>query len=282
MNVGAWLDVEREESSESSSGILCLYARILIHSTLSPSLVSPLALETLRMPFKRYSATPTPNPMERSCRVFWCHVRQQAWRRAGTRSYNFCSIPGRWYSNHPASHWTEQIFLAGKNSSFNCKMQFDPQQSWQDQGENERNWNTDLCCRKYSSQHTHILKSLQQTVHKLVTKSDVENRLPEGVEGDHTAEFAESFFKKLLKLTEVSPSYIVERTHRVPLGRRIPGVAHRPFLVRFLNYRDRDRILSEARKHYPIKTPLYISSRISQQTFRSRGSPLWRSGKCSA
>lgn len=71
----------------------------------------------------------------------------------------------------------------------------------------------------------------------LVTKSeDVENRLRhnnvrvlgllEGAEGDRTAEFTERFFKKLLNITEVSPTYAAERAHRVPAGRRIPGGAH--------------------------------------------------------
>lgn len=55
----------------------------------------------------------------------------------------------------------------------------------------------------------------------LVVKSDdAENRLrrnnvwvlglSEGAEGDHPTEFAEAFFKELLGLTEVSPTYVVE------------------------------------------------------------------------
>lgn len=72
--------------------------------------------------------------------------------------------------------------------------------------------------------------------------------LAEGSEGDHLVEFAETFFKTLLNLTEISPRYAVERAHRVPTGRYTAEAPPRPFLVRFLNYRDLDCILSEACK----------------------------------
>ena len=108
--------------------------------------------------------------------------------------------------------------------------------------------------------HATSIAELQRTVQSLVAKSDdAENRLrrnnvrvlglPEREEGEHPAEFAEEFFKTLLNLTDVPPTYVVERAHRVPTGRAIPGNPPRPFLVGFLNYRDRDKILSEARKH---------------------------------
>lgn len=111
-----------------------------------------------------------------------------------------------------------------------------------------------------TSQHEGSLSALQRTVQALVARADdAENRmrrnnvrvlgLPEGAEGDRPAEFAEAFFKTLLELREVPPTYVVERDHRVPTGRRVVGAPPRPFLVRFLNYRDRDLILREARKH---------------------------------
>lgn len=61
----------------------------------------------------------------------------------------------------------------------------------------------------------------------LVTKwDDSENRmcrnngcvldLPEGTEGDRPVELAEAFFKDLLGLIEIFPSYVVEHAHRVP------------------------------------------------------------------
>lgn len=45
----------------------------------------------------------------------------------------------------------------------------------------------------------------------------------------------------------------MECAHRVPSGRRPDGAWPRAFLDRLLNFRDRDLILSEARKHPEIK-----------------------------
>lgn len=105
--------------------------------------------------------------------------------------------------------------------------------------------------------HDDALLTLQRTNQSLVAKSDNEEnwlrrnnvRVLGLVEGDHLADFAEAFFMSLLDLTEVPPTYAVERAHRVPTGRSTPGAPPRPFLVRFLNYRDRDRIICEASKH---------------------------------
>lgn len=77
--------------------------------------------------------------------------------------------------------------------------------------------------------------------------------LSEGAEGDTTATFAEQFFKQILQLGDLPPTYVVERAHRVPAGVRPPGTFPRPFLVRFLNYRDRDMILRESRKHHRLR-----------------------------
>lgn len=77
--------------------------------------------------------------------------------------------------------------------------------------------------------------------------------LPEGVEGAKTTMFAEQFFKQILQLADLPPTYVVERAHRVPTGVRPPGTFPRPFLVRFLNYRDRDMILTESRKHQELR-----------------------------
>lgn len=43
--------------------------------------------------------------------------------------------------------------------------------------------------------------------------------LPEGAKGENPADFAETFFKSILALTEVSQTYVVERAHRVPTGK---------------------------------------------------------------
>lgn len=83
--------------------------------------------------------------------------------------------------------------------------------------------------------------------------------LPEGVEGSTPSTFAEQFFKSLLSLGDLPPTYVAERAHRVPTGARPSGAPPRPFLVRFLNYKDRDMLLAEARKHQDLK---YENARI--------------------
>lgn len=99
--------------------------------------------------------------------------------------------------------------------------------------------------------HTAQLAELQSLVSSLVHKvNDAENRqrrnnvrvigLPEGAEGRDSAIFAESLFKQLLNLPDMPPTYVVERAHRVPMGKQPEGAPPRPFLVRLLNYRNRD------------------------------------------
>lgn len=77
--------------------------------------------------------------------------------------------------------------------------------------------------------------------------------LPEGAEGTDATAFAEQFFKSLVSLGELPPTYVAKRAHRVPTGARPSGAPPRPFLVRFLNYRDRNMWLAEARKHKELK-----------------------------
>lgn len=107
--------------------------------------------------------------------------------------------------------------------------------------------------------HDNVAK-LQRTVKLLMARSeDAENRLrcnnvrvvglPKGSEGVHPTSFAESFFKEILSLTKVSSVYIVEGANRIPTGPRLQGSPPRPSLVCFLNYRDQDLLLAEARKH---------------------------------
>lgn len=109
-------------------------------------------------------------------------------------------------------------------------------------------------------QHLAMITDLQTTVKLLVSKSDDAKicmrcsnvrvlGLPEGSEGDHPADFAEAFFKDLLGLTAVSSTYVAEWAHRVPMGRPISGAPPRLFLVYYLNYGDRDHMLTEAKKH---------------------------------
>lgn len=104
------------------------------------------------------------------------------------------------------------------------------------------------------------IADLHSVVRSLVHKvDDAENRqrrnnvrvvgLPEGAEDSLPAAFAESLFKNLLSLPDMPPTYVDERAHRVPMGHRQEGAPQRPFLVQFLNFRDRDMILAEAQKH---------------------------------
>lgn len=74
--------------------------------------------------------------------------------------------------------------------------------------------------------------------------------LPERAESPRIrpAEFAETFLAKLLDFPDMPPTYVVERAHRVPPASPKPGAPLRPFLLRLLNYRDRDRVLAAARQ----------------------------------
>lgn len=83
--------------------------------------------------------------------------------------------------------------------------------------------------------------------------------LPEGAEGDKPVLFAEALFKQLLSLKYLPPTYVVERAHSVPTGRRPPGAFPRPFLVGFLNYKDKDMILAQSRKIQDLK---YENARV--------------------
>lgn len=47
--------------------------------------------------------------------------------------------------------------------------------------------------------------------------------LPEGTEGSHPVTFAENLFKQLLSVTDLPPTYFVERAHWVPTGNRPPA-----------------------------------------------------------
>lgn len=92
-----------------------------------------------------------------------------------------------------------------------------------------------------------FIEDLQFTVKDLVVKSDdAENRLccnnvrvlglPERSEGENPTVFAESFFKDLFQLTDVSPTYVVKRAHMVLSRCPFPGNIACPFLVWFLKH----------------------------------------------
>ena len=78
--------------------------------------------------------------------------------------------------------------------------------------------------------------------------------LPERVEGDNPITFSEKLLTEVLKLTEVSSTFVVERARRISFRIPKPGAPPpRPFLIRLLNYRDRDQILSTARMRADIQ-----------------------------
>lgn len=96
------------------------------------------------------------------------------------------------------------------------------------------------------------LRSCKKQVQSLHEKTvDMENRLcrnnlrvveiPERAKRAKPAEFAKGFLATLLGHLDLPSTFIVERTHRVPTMPPIPGPPPRPFLIKLLNYRDRDR-----------------------------------------
>uniref|UniRef100_A0A803KDP9 L1 transposable element RRM domain-containing protein n=1 Tax=Xenopus tropicalis TaxID=8364 RepID=A0A803KDP9_XENTR len=106
---------------------------------------------------------------------------------------------------------------------------------------------------------TVIKQQLQQALDKT---EDLENRLrrnnvrivglPEKVEGQNPETFIENWLKQTLGNDTFSTMFVVERAHRVPTRPHPPGAPPRPFLLRMLNYRDRDAALKAARIKGPI------------------------------
>lgn len=102
------------------------------------------------------------------------------------------------------------------------------------------------------------LRILQKQVQSLPEKTmDMENRLccnnlrvvgiSEWADGAKPVEFVEIFLTTWLGLTDLPRTFAVERAHRVPTTPPIPRAPPRPFLIKLLNYRDRDRMLVAAR-----------------------------------
>ncbi|KAJ1095558.1 hypothetical protein NDU88_000720 [Pleurodeles waltl] len=69
--------------------------------------------------------------------------------------------------------------------------------------------------------------------------------LPEGKEGNDPTRYIESWLQSIAK-DRLSIHFVVERAHRIPGRKPIPGAPARPVIARILNYRDRD----VARSHY--------------------------------
>lgn len=104
-------------------------------------------------------------------------------------------------------------------------------------------------------------------------RNNVRVGLPEGAEGSKTTMFAEQFFKQILALGDLPLTYVLERAHRVPTGVCPHGAFPRPFLVRFLNYQDRNMILAESRKHQELRfenTRVMLFPDFSAETQKKR------------
>ena len=71
--------------------------------------------------------------------------------------------------------------------------------------------------------------------------------LPEKMEGKNPVEFIEKWLIAAFGREAFSPMFSVERAHRVPSRPPQPGAPPRPFLFKFLHYRDRDATLYNAR-----------------------------------
>lgn len=112
-----------------------------------------------------------------------------------------------------------------------------------------------------------LQKQLKQAADKL---EDMENRqrrsnirvvgLPERSEGANPETFAEQWLRELLGPETFSSQFVAERAHRVPTKPLPPGAPPRPFLIKLLNYRDRDAALRAARQQGDLQ---YNGARVS-------------------
>lgn len=84
--------------------------------------------------------------------------------------------------------------------------------------------------------------------------------LPERAEGSKPELFAEQLIREVLSPVALSPCFIIERAHRIPTRTLPPGAPPRPFIMKILNYRDRDAILAAARQKGEI---LYGNTKLS-------------------
>lgn len=115
------------------------------------------------------------------------------------------------------------------------------------------------------------VQALQQQVKTLQARAeDAENRsrrnnvrilgLPERAEGSKPELFAEQLIREVLSPITLSASFVIERAHRIPTRPLPPGAPPRPFIMKVLNYRDRDGILAAARQKGEIS---YENTRLS-------------------
>lgn len=103
-------------------------------------------------------------------------------------------------------------------------------------------------------EHSSALHTLQTKTKALEYRAeDAENRnrrsnlcivgLAEGMKGNHPTTFIEYLLHSLLPDARLSPQYVVKRAHRVPPKPGSPGTPPQTFILRVLNFQDRDEIL---------------------------------------
>lgn len=76
--------------------------------------------------------------------------------------------------------------------------------------------------------------------------------LPEKCEGRNPIQFAEQWLKDYVTTEGLTGHFSVERAHRLPARPLQQGRPARPFIVRILDYKDRDLLLRKARDKAPI------------------------------
>ncbi|KAI4801018.1 hypothetical protein KUCAC02_006181 [Chaenocephalus aceratus] len=100
-------------------------------------------------------------------------------------------------------------------------------------------------------------KHLRQQVESLEAKmEDLENRsrrsnvrligLPENAEGKDACTFLEKWIPEILGAGSFAAPLAIERAHRVPSGRPKPNAPPRALLIKFLNYKDKTKVMSAA------------------------------------
>lgn len=100
----------------------------------------------------------------------------------------------------------------------------------------------------------HTNEDMQRQIQQLHShQDDMENRqrrcnlqfkgLPEKSEGTDPAEYLESLLTKTYGREAFSVMFTAERAHRIPARPLPPGAPPHTFIAKFLNFRDRDKIL---------------------------------------
>ncbi|KAI4892383.1 hypothetical protein NFI96_009564, partial [Prochilodus magdalenae] len=98
---------------------------------------------------------------------------------------------------------------------------------------------------------------------------DLENRsrrnnlriigIPEGTEGSQPTLFMGSFFTELFGASKLPNPPEIDRAHRAPIPKPLPGAQPRPMLVRFLRFQAKEEVLRLSRQQGQL---LYKNSRV--------------------